>query len=380
MSKKLKSQRHWRINPGRKLAHQYGGGSRLANLQEFESSIIIEAVQPEINGGRWPIKREVGDRLEVSADIYKEGHDVLSCVLRYGPLLERDWQETPMQHIDNDRWAGHFELPLNTRYRYSIGAFINVFESWRVEVRKKHEAGERIESELLEGRMMVDATARGAKKKIQTSLNEWLVRWRLDESAISQLDIALQTDLKDLMEQHQERYAWTTYDRELEVVVDRPLARYGAWYELFPRSQGRTPGRSATLQECQARLPAIKAMGFDVLYITPIHPIGRTHRKGKNNELTAKPADPGSPYAIGNELGGHDALEPGLGTMEDFDHFQKAVRAHGMELAMDFAINCSPDHPYVKAHPEWFAHRPDGTIKYAENPPKKYQDIYNLNF
>ncbi|HXH86279.1 MAG TPA: alpha-1,4-glucan--maltose-1-phosphate maltosyltransferase [Nitrospira sp.] len=344
------------------------------------SSIVIEAVQPEIDSGRWPIKREVGDRLEVSADIFKEGHDVLACLLRYRLAKEDGWREVPMEFVDNDRWAGHFDLTHNTRYRYSIGAYVNLFESWRIEVTKKHEAGERVESELLEGRTLVEMTAKRATGADKAKLIEWLGRWRTGDSIATQLETALHADLKALVERHQERRAWTVYDRELEVVVDRGLARYGAWYEFFPRSQGTTPGRGATFQECEARLPAIKAMGFDVVYITPIHPIGRTNRKGKNNSLTPLPTDPGSPYAIGNELGGHDAIEPSLGTIKDFDHFQEAVRAQGMEIAMDFAINCSPDHPYVKTHPEWFAHRPDGTIKYAENPPKKYQDIYNVDF
>jgi len=343
-------------------------------------SIVIERVQPEIDSGRWPIKREVGDRLEVSADIFKEGHDVLTCLLRYRLAREETWREAPMQFVDNDRWAGHFDLTQNARYRYSIGAYLNLFESWRIEVTKKHEAGERIESELLEGRTLVEATAKRATGGDQTKLKEWLGRWRSSDPVATQLPVALHTDLKALVERHQERRAWTLYDRELEVVVDRGLARYGAWYEFFPRSQGKTTERSATFRECEARLPAVKAMGFDVVYITPIHPIGRTNRKGKNNSLTPLPTEPGSPYAIGNELGGHDAVEPGLGTIKDFDHFEKAVRAQGMEVAMDFAINCSPDHPYVKSHPEWFAHRPDGTIKYAENPPKKYQDIYNVDF
>ncbi len=355
-------------------------GETMKSEPMTSSSIVIEAVQPEVDCGRWPIKREVGDRLEVSADIFKEGHDVLACLLRYRLAKEEAWREVPMLFVDNDRWAGHFDLTNNARYRYSIGAYVNLFESWRIEVTKKHEAGERIESELLEGRSLVEATMQRATEKDKAKLNEWLGRWRTGEPVTAQLAVALHADLKALVERHQERRAWTLYDRELEVVVDRGLARYGAWYEIFPRSQGTKSGRSATLRECEARLPVVKAMGFDVVYITPIHPIGRTNRKGKNNSLTPLPTDPGSPYAIGNELGGHDAVEPSLGTIKDFDHFQEAVRAQGMEIAMDFAINCSPDHPYVKEHPEWFAHRPDGTIKYAENPPKKYQDIYSVDF
>ncbi|MDH4078768.1 MAG: DUF3416 domain-containing protein [Nitrospira sp.] len=355
-------------------------GAKAKSKSETWSPIIIEKVDPEVDSGRYPIKREVGDRLEVSADIFKEGHDVLAAVLRYRTINETTWHEAAMSHVDNDRWSGHFDLQENTRYLYTIGAFTNTFESWRQEVTKKSQAGERIESELLEGRALVEGAAKRATGQDKARLNELLKQWRSSDTQEAQLAVALSEELAQLVERHQERTAWTVYDRELKVVVDRVRARYGAWYEIFPRSQGTIPGKGSTFQECEQRLPAIKAMGFDVLYLTPVHPIGRTNRKGKNNSLIPIPTDPGSPYAIGNEQGGHDAVEPSLGTIADFDRFEKAVRAQGMELAMDFAINCSPDHPYVKEHPEWFAHRPDGTIKYAENPPKKYQDIYNVDF
>lgn len=355
-------------------------GPKARAKPESWSPIIIEAVHPEVDDGRYPIKREVGDRLMVSADIFKEGHDVLSAVLRYRTIKETTWHEAVMSHVDNDRWSGHLDLKENTRYLYTIGAFTNTFESWRQEVTKKSQAQERIDSELLEGRAWVEGATKRATGQDKARLNELLKHWRSSDTQEAQLAVAFNEELSHLVERHQERTAWTVYDRELKVVVDRVRARYGAWYEIFPRSQGTIPGKGSTFQECEQRLPAIKAMGFDVLYLTPIHPIGRTNRKGKNNSLTAAPTDPGSPYAIGNEQGGHDAVEPSLGTIEDFDRFEQAVRAQGMELAMDFAINCSPDHPYVKEHPEWFAHRPDGTIKYAENPPKKYQDIYNVDF
>ncbi|GKS56941.1 alpha-1,4-glucan:maltose-1-phosphate maltosyltransferase [Nitrospira sp.] len=344
------------------------------------TSIIIERVEPEIDSGRHPIKREVGDRLEITADIFKEGHDELTCILQYRTHKDEVWQEAPMRPVGNDRWSGYFDLTQNTRYRYTIGAYVNLYGSWRQEITKKHEAGEHIASELLEGRDLIAEASRRATGHDGERIQEWLRRWRSEDSASVQLDVALNPEVAALVERHQERRAWTMYDRELEVIVDRGLARYGAWYEFFPRSQGSDPGRGSTFKDCEARLPAIKAMGFDVVYLTPIHPIGRTNRKGKNNALTARAGDPGSPYAIGNEHGGHDAVEPDLGTIEDFDRFQEATRALGMEIALDFAINCSPDHPYVRSHPEWFAHRPDGTIKYAENPPKKYQDIYNVDF
>lgn len=349
-------------------------------LPETLDTIIIERVSPEIDGGRYPIKREVGDRLEVSADIFKEGHDVLMAVIRYRTIKETTWHETPMSLIDNDRWSGWFDLTENTRYRYTIAAWVASYDSWRQEVVKKRERYADLTSELLEGKAMVKAAAARAGGADRATLDQILARWELAPSQQDQLQLALDEELAGLVRQLEERVALTVYDRELEVVVDRVRARYGAWYEMFPRSQGKVPGRSATFKDCENRLPAIRDMGFDVLYLPPIHPIGRTNRKGPNNTLQAGPNDPGSPYAIGNELGGHDAIDPGLGTMADFDRFVTAVRAHGMELALDFAINCSPDHPYVMQHPEWFYRRPDGTIKYAENPPKRYEDIYPLNF
>lgn len=343
-------------------------------------TIIIENVAPELDGGRYPIKREVGDRLEVSADIFKEGHDVLAAALRYRTVQESAWHESPMHHVDNDRWAGHVDLTENTSYRYTVAAYVNTFESWRQELTKKRECQSDLSSELLEGRALVQRAAGRATGADQARLEEYLARWTDALPQPDRVELALNGDLAALVVRHQERAAPSVYGCELVVVVDRLRARYGAWYEMFPRSQGTVPGRSATFKDCEARLPAIRKMGFDVLYLPPIHPIGRTNRKGPNNRLKAGPDDPGSPYAIGNKAGGHDAVEPSLGTLQDFDRFEQAVREHGMEIALDFAINISPDHPYVKTHPEWFSKRPDGTIKYAENPPKKYEDIYNLNF
>ncbi|WP_447979856.1 alpha-1,4-glucan--maltose-1-phosphate maltosyltransferase [Candidatus Nitrospira bockiana] len=349
-------------------------------LPDGLATIVIERVAPELDGGRYPVKREVGDRLEVTADIFKEGHDVLAAVVRFRKADESAWRESPMVHVDNDRWAGWFDLTENTRYRYTIVAWVSPFESWRQEIAKKLKTQPDIGSELLEGRALVEAAAERAHGSDQVQLRQSLHRWTTSATQAEQADWALAESLAQLVRVHEERGALTIYPKELEVVVDRVLARYGAWYEMFPRSQGTVPGRSATFKDCERRLPAIQAMGFDVLYLPPIHPIGRTNRKGPNNRLDAGPDDPGSPYAIGNEHGGHDAVEPSLGTLQDFDRFVAAVRRHGMEVALDFAINCSPDHPYVRQHPEWFYHRPDGTIKYAENPPKKYQDIYPLDF
>jgi starch synthase (maltosyl-transferring) len=347
--------------------------------QHFQS-IIIEHVSPEINGGRYPVKREVGDRLEVSADIFKEGHDLIGAVLRYKKTSAAQWQETPLHHLNNDRWGGSIELTENTRYLYTVGAFVRTFASWREELEKKHGVQDDLSSELLEGQALLQATITFCQDPAKGQLQAWLTKWTAQQGQESLVGIALHEELATLMDQHEERHAWALYPHELEVIVDRVRARYGAWYEIFPRSQGTKPGKGTTFRECEARLPYIRDMGFDVLYLTPIHPIGTTNRKGPNNSLTSGPNDPGSPYAIGSDHGGYDAVEPSLGTLKDFDRFEKAVREHGMELALDFAINASPDHPYVKSHPEWFKQRPDGTIKFAENPPKKYEDIYALDF
>lgn len=344
------------------------------------ATIVIEEVRPQIDGGRYPVKREVGDRFEVSADIFKEGHDVLIAVIRYRTLAESSWRESPMVLIENDRWRGWFDVTENTRYRYTIVAWVSAFESWRQEVAKKRGSQPDLRSELLEGRALAEEAARRAGRDDQRRLQALCRQWATVQSQDEQLRLAFDDETAALVGAFEPRLAMTVYDRELEVVVDRVRARVGAWYEMFPRSQGTIPGRSATFRDCERRLPDIRAMGFDVLYLPPIHPIGKTNRKGPNNTLNAGPDDPGSPYAIGNEQGGHDAVEPSLGTIEDFDRFVAAVQANGMEVALDFAINCSPDHPYVRTHPEWFYHRPDGTIKYAENPPKKYQDIYPLDF
>ena len=326
----------------------------MSSLPDSLDTIIIEHLEPEIDSGRYAIKREVGDRLEVTADIFKEGHDFIGAVLRFKTVQEPSWHEAPMHLVDNDRWAGSCDLTQNIRYVYSVGAYVRMFETWRDELKKKHLVIPDVTSELLEGESQIRAALDRAKGADKKSLEQWLQRWTTQKDQEGRIQIALTEDLALLVNRNEERHAWTVYDRELEVMVDRIRARYGAWYEIFPRSQGQNPGKGSTFKECEARLPYIRDMGFDVLYLTPIHPIGTTNRKGPNNTLKAGPQDPGSPYAIGSQHGGYDAIEPSLGSLEDFDRFQKAVHGHGMELALDFAINASPDHPYVKEHPEWF--------------------------
>ncbi len=342
-------------------------------------TIVIEAVYPELDGGRYPVKRIVGETFEVWADIFAEGHDVLAAALKYRPKQETRWREAPMTFFDNDRWRGSFRLEQIGRYVYTIEAWRDDFESWRRNLRKKFDAGEDVASELQEGQRLIAAAAERAPEPDRSELRRWRERLAAADQAAAVV-LAADGALRELMERYPDRTLASRYDRVLEVVVDREQAQFAAWYEMFHRSQGTDPTRSATFRECEARLPDIQAMGFDVIYLPPIHPIGITGRKGRNNALVAGPNDPGSPWAIGNAFGGHKAVNPELGTLEDFEHFVAAARARGMEVALDYAIQCSPDHPYVREHPEWFYHRPDGTIRYAENPPKKYQDIYPLNF
>jgi starch synthase (maltosyl-transferring) len=342
--------------------------------------IIIENVSPELDCGRYPVKREVGDALVVEADILKEGHDVLAAALKYRAAGEAAWREVSMEHLENDRWRGSFPLERNTRYRYLIEAWTDRFESWRRELEKKVEAGQAVGLELLEGRILVAEAAERAEGDDRRHLRRVADNFERLAEDEERVDLLLAPAPRRLMARHPDRRAATAYRCELEVVADRPRARFAAWYEMFPRSQGTVPGRSATFKDCEARLPAIREMGFDVVYLPPIHPIGVTNRKGPNNTYPAQPSDPGSPYAIGSDEGGHKAVHPDLGTLEDFRAFVATAAELGMEVALDFAIQCSPDHPYLREHPEWFSYRPDGSIKHAENPPKKYEDIINVNF
>jgi starch synthase (maltosyl-transferring) len=344
------------------------------------SSIIIERVWPEIDCGRYPVKREVGDVLTVSADIFREGHDHIAAVLRYRRWDDVDWLEAEMHFVDNDRWEGSFLLAENTRYRYSIDAFPDVFGTWREEVEKKNDAGIDLTSELLEGRAIIHEVLRRSNDDDRGLIEQSLQADADAQSQSGSLSVLLDANLLAVVNRNRSRAGAAHFDRELEVIVDRERARFAAWYSLFPRSAGTDPTKSATFNDVIDLLPRIAGMGFDVLYFTPIHPIGETDRKGPNNTLVTGPDDPGVPYAIGSVQGGHDAIEPGLGTLEDFRRLVSAANGFGLDVALDLAINASPDHPWVKDHPEWFYKRPDGTIKFAENPPKKYQDIYPINF
>src|SRR5437660_809817 len=344
-------------------------------------SVVIENLQPLIDGGRYPIKRIVGEDLVVDADIFKDGHDVVAAILKWRVLGKRPWRETPMNLVDNDRWRGVCTLYDETIHEYTVEAWTDAFRSWQAEFTKKFEAGvSDLRSEGLEGAALLEAAAKRARARADRKRLLELSR-QISTGANSEIHaIARSGELEVLKATYPDRSAATQYDPSPRVVVDRPAALIGAWYEFFPRSAEGQGDRGATFRDCLIRVDDAKAMGFDVIYCPPIHPIGDTNRKGRNNSTTYEAGDPGVPWAIGSEAGGHKAVEPALGTLEDFDWLQKEVRKRAMEIALDFAINCSPDHPYVKEHPDWFYKRPDGTIKYAENPPKKYEDIYPLNF
>ncbi|MCC6312404.1 MAG: alpha-1,4-glucan--maltose-1-phosphate maltosyltransferase, partial [Thermomicrobiales bacterium] len=344
------------------------------------SGVVIEHVSPELDCGRFPVKREVGDVFVVSADIFADGHGALAAVLRYRRWHDDDWQEAEMRYVDNDRWSAEILLTDNTRYCYTIEAFPDVFATWSDGLVKKHDAGLDVTLELLEGRAILVEAGQRADAEDAATLSDAIA---VIDTAAPQATIVrrlLGDDLREAMRRCRSRAGGAVYGPELSVVVDRVRARYAAWYEFVPRSAGTDPTRSATFAEAAERLPAIAELGFDVVYLPPIHPIGRTFRKGPNNTLEAGPRDPGVPYAIGGPEGGHDAIEPGLGTLDDFRAFVARAETLGMEVALDFAVQASPDHPWVSAHPTWFTVRPDGSIQYAENPPKKYQDIYPIDF
>jgi starch synthase (maltosyl-transferring) len=342
---------------------------------------LIERVEPSVDDGRFPVKRVVGDDLPVSADILKEGHDVLAAVIRYRVSGESGWREAPLAFLDNDRWTGSFPLEVNARYVFTIEAWVNRFGSWVEEMGRRVAAGQQdLTSELVEGHDLVRRAAARAEGHRAALLGHALADLDAARSQEARLERLLDPGLRAAVERVQERHELTRHDREYEVIVDRRRAACAAWYEMFPRSQGQEPGRHGTFEDCIRRLPDIRRMGFDVVYLAPIHPIGRAQRKGPNNILVAGPDDPGSPWGIGGPEGGHTAVHPELGTLDDFRRFVKAAQDHDMEVALDVALQCSPDHPWVREHPEWFRHRPDGTIKYAENPPKKYQDIFPVDF
>ena len=368
-------------------------GSRQAASREVPEAlarrVVVEHIQPEIDGGRFPIKRTPGEFVDVAASIFADGHDMIAAMMRdrasssasAASSAPSEWRETPMviEAPGTDRWTARFAVDGVGWHEYQIVAWVDRFMTWRRDVKIKAAAGQDIALELLEGSLLV----RDAGGRAHDTDSAWLLEMAdaLSDSTppAERVALALGHELAAAMLAYADR-SRATESAPLRVWVDRERARFGAWYEMFPRSAGPDPRRSGTFVEARAALSRIADLGFDVIYLPPIHPIGTSFRKGRNNALQAGPGDPGSPWAIGSPAGGHTAVEPALGTLEDFDAFTRGARSLDMEVALDLAWQCSPDHPWVREHPEWFRHRPDGTIKYAENPPKKYQDIYPFDF
>jgi starch synthase (maltosyl-transferring) len=339
--------------------------------------IAIENVSHEIDGGRFPAKAVVGEKTPVEADIFCDGHDVIAATVMWRAARDKDWQEQPMEFLENDRWVASIQFPTMGPYELRFVAWRDLFATWHRDTNKKVAAGQKVSLETVEGERLVDAAL--ASSSGQDELDSIGGKLKNAEDEAQKLRLLLAPSTLEAMSRLGPRTNESTYDRLVRIDVERPLAAFGAWYELMPRSQG-VAGRHGTFDDVIARLPYVRELGFDVLYFPPIHPIGRTNRKGPNNSLIAGPGDPGSPYAIGSKEGGHDAIHPELGSFADFERLVAAARKHDLEIALDFAIQCSPDHPWIKHHPEWFDWRPDGTIKFAENPPKKYEDIVNVHF
>jgi len=345
-------------------------------------TVVIENLWPQIEGGLYPIKKIPGESVEVFADIFKEGHDVVLAMVKWRTTGTKKWQESPMTHLGQDRWRGSFPAGPVGFTEWTIESWGDAFGSWVEEIGKKVKGGATsLPSETLEGVALMQHAAKRAGKHADAkrlTAHAELLEKATDPATL--LALASDIELVTLMGEWPDRSLATIHEPYQTIRVDRPGAAFAAWYEFFPRSAEGKEGSGSTFRECLGRVNDAKAMGFDVIYFPPIHPIGITARKGANNSLTCQPGEPGVPYAIGGPAGGHCAVEPELGTLEDFEWLLGEIKARGMEVALDFALNCSPDHPYVKDHPEWFFHRPDGTIKYAENPPKKYEDVYPLDY
>jgi starch synthase (maltosyl-transferring) len=343
--------------------------------------VAIEGVRPELDGGEFPIKRVVGDTVDVEADIFADGYDAVSPLLLHRKENDPEWTETAMEPSANDRWRGSFVVQEIGRYRYTILAWVDRFKTWRRDLEKRAGAGQDVSLELLVGAQLITGAAEQAGAADELKMREWAnVLNSAEEPQETRVRLALSNELSNLVSQYPDRRFPTTYSKELAVVVDREKARFGTWYEMFPRSCTPESGRHGAFTDCAARLPYIAAMGFDVLYLPPIHPIGHTNRKGKNNSPAAGPDDPGTPWAVGSEEGGHKSVHPQLGTLEDFRDLVAEARKRDIEIALDIAFQSSPDHPYVKEHPKWYRRRPDNTVQFAENPPKKYEDIYPFDF
>ena len=355
-------------------------------VQDGRRRAVVDAVLPHVDGGRFPVKRVAGEPFEVTAHCFTDGHDVVRVMLRWRAEDEPDAQahEIPMAAQGNDVWKASFVPPAVGRYRYTVIAWVDAFETWHHDMARRIEAQDiRIASRV--GAQEIAAAAGRASGADREALEAWgraleAMALAPDADAVALKALALDADKAAVIARYPDRSLAVRHPVDLPLMADRLKARFSTWYELFPRSASPEPNRHGTFKDVETRLPAIAQMGFDVLYFPPIHPIGRIQRKGRNNALTTEEGDVGSPWAIGAQEGGHKSILPALGTIEDFRRLRQRAEDHGLEIALDIAFQCAPDHPYVQAHPQWFRWRPDGTVQYAENPPKKYQDIYPFNF
>jgi starch synthase (maltosyl-transferring) len=349
-------------------------------IEDGRKRVVIEGVKPEIDCGRYPVKRVIGEEVIVEADIFSDGHETLSAVVLYRKAEQPQWMEASMGLLANDRWRGSFSVRELGPYCYTVMGWVDRFKTWRQGLGKKVSAQLDVAVDILIGANLIEVLGQGASGADALQFKEWVQVLRSTQRMADKIRLVQGEEISAVIAKYPDRRLTTTYAKELKVVVDPPKAQYSTWYEMFPRSCIQQPGQHGTFADCMGRLPNLAAMGFDVLYFPPIHPIGQTHRKGKNNVPGAQPGEPGSPWAIGGKEGGHKAIHPKLGTLEDFRKLLAEAKKHKIEVALDIAFQCTPDHPYVKEHPQWFRKRPDGTIQYAENPPKKYQDIYPFDF
>jgi len=344
-----------------------------------QKRVVIDYVGPQVDCGRFPIKRAAGETVTVVAYAFADGHDQIQVELLHRKGGQEDWTIRAMAYQVNDEWSASFTVTELGNYLYTAQAWMDPFGTWQNDLQKKLEAGQNVAVELQMGAALLRQVARRAEPADAERLGQWASLLELPARTTRAVETALGPELTEIARKYPDRSRATRYDRELAVAVDRPKAIFSTWYELFPRSCGKS-GEHGTLRDCERLLPDIAALGFDVLYLPPVHPIGLTNRKGRNNSTNVTPADPGSPWAIGSSAGGHIAIHPQLGSFDDFQHFLAQAAQHGLEVALDLAFQCSPDHPYVTQHPEWFRWRPDGRVQFAENPPKKYEDILPLNF
>ncbi|MCX8094166.1 MAG: DUF3416 domain-containing protein, partial [Candidatus Goldbacteria bacterium] len=345
---------------------------------EGKKRVIIEKVFPEIDNGRFPIKRVIGGKVNIKAHIISDGHDEKTCYLYFKHEQDDDWQKKEMNLLYNDEWLSEFIVTKQGYYLYTVKAWIDHFKTWQLDLKKRLDNKQDVSVDLLIGVGLIESTVKLADKNDAFRLNEYINKIKKNDR--SSIEIALSKELLFIMQKYPAEEKISGYDKILKVYVDRQKAEFSTWFEMFPRSCYGYTKKHGTFKDCEKIIPEIAKMGFDVIYFPPIHPIGLTKRKGKNNALIAGPDDPGSPWGIGSKEGGHKSIHPELGNFDDFDSFIKKAREYDIEIALDIAFQCSLDHPYIKEHPEWFKWRPDKTIQYAENPPKKYEDIVHFNF